>query len=141
MRVSSIGPSPSIFSRTSPTDQGTAIPTSNLDLLLILRQNTPKDHVRALKEVFRYCNRLSAITLDVVICEETEPFIPNVSGIGKFAPLLYGTDFSNRIANEPFPDFFRRILHEVIGILRRIYPSGTVLRFPLTATDLTNPWN
>src|SRR5262245_31342437 len=119
--------------------EGTAIPASDLDLTIVLKRGSPPGHVEGLRQLYRHCDRISAVPIDVFVCDESAGYLLAEGGV-RYGRLLYGTDLQNALVDLLPADFNRRFLHGASRVATRCYPPGELLRYPLSAPDPTNPW-
>jgi hypothetical protein len=114
---------------------GEAIPSSDLDLIIVVKAGTSPAEVTGLTTVFRHCHLLSTVPLDLVVAREEDVLRSGAIWLRDLSQLVLGEDMRDRITAPDADDERRAYMHSAFAAVARHYPAGVPLKDPLGPPD------
>jgi predicted nucleotidyltransferase len=126
---------------TGSYSDGTALPTSDIDLSILFRGGfTHEREEAAADELADHCAQISPVELDLVPLAEEIPFPLRAASIKLASQLIYGEDVRERMLLPPPADYVRQAMELTARLLRRLHGTGDGLPFPLDYPDPDGPF-
>ena len=124
---------------TGSYGNGSAVPSSDLDLCVIFKGETlPIDRDR-LRQIYDCCWRISSISLDVVVYNEIE--VQKKGSIWlRDSQWLFGEDIRATISQLPLTAYVRNFMHTPYAFFARARSREEPLTFPLDHPNPTGAW-
>jgi hypothetical protein len=114
---------------------GEALPSSDIDLLVLIEQEPAQDDRRRFAIARESCRRMSAAPLDISLGSEVK--LLRVGGVWfqTASLLLHGEDVRPRVPRKPVAHHIRDLMHSVFPLLARVRGDPPQLAFPLDYPD------
>lgn len=118
---------------------GTALPTSDLDVVVVLRPGTPDREAAGLRRALAALSLAAAIPLDALVAREDELRRAGAVWLRTDAALVHGSDVAATFVPLSPPQYARLAMHGAVTNLTRLYTAAP-LRAPVAPPDPTDPW-
>jgi hypothetical protein len=120
---------------------GCPVPTSDLDVMVVLRSGSSPKHVAGLLATYRHCGQMTPMALDAVVATEDDMRRLGPAWFGADRKFLYGTDVLAVLTPAVPADVeLRRWMQASMSTLRRLYTRDGVVPFPVGPPDGADEW-
>lgn len=119
---------------------GEAVPASDVDLLVVFKDDLTDADRQQFAAVRAPCQQLSPYTLDLI--PGSAPHLMRVGGVWfhTASRCLYGEDIRSQIPRKPVPMHLRDLMHSVYPLLARVRGNPPRLTVPLAYPDASLPF-
>jgi len=114
---------------------GEARPSSDIDLIVLLKNELEEGDRERFALIREACNRRSSIRLDITLESEAKFFRVGGVWFQSASLLLYGEDARPRIPRKPVDGHIRDLMHAMYPLLARVRGNPLILTYPLDYPD------
>jgi predicted nucleotidyltransferase len=119
---------------------GSAVPGSDIDLLVVFRDGTPKSEIDALGRALDHCGLMCPAKLDATLLTEDDLRRTGAVWVHRRGRLLHGESVEAVAREQPPAEYLRRHMHTAFAVLARVHGRGGPLAVPLAPADPDGPW-
>jgi hypothetical protein len=120
---------------------GSPVPASDLDVMVVLRSGSTPKHVAGLLATYRQCGRLTPMALDVVVATEDDMRRLGPAWFAMDRKFLFGTDVLATLPPAVAVEVdARRWMQASMSVLHGLYARNGVVPFPVGPPDPADEW-